>query len=89
MSNATEPVRYLHHQNTERVKAESEIINRFTERQQKEQGKKPPLHSGTTWNGLIERTWVHGADIKRGDFALSEKRKLEMTTSYRIMNTDL
>jgi len=64
-------VRYLHHQNNERVKAESEMISRFTERQHRETGR-PPLPGGTgLWSGLIEKTWVHGVDVKRGDVALS------------------
>ena len=70
------PVRYLHHQNTERVKAESEMISRF---EKHKVAPKPPLVSKQNmWSDMIDRTWVQGQDVKRGDFALSERRKVEM-----------
>lgn len=64
------------------------MISRFTERQHKEFGK-PPLPGVGLWTGLIEKTWVHGDDIKRGDIALSGQRMKEMAESKRTLQPDL
>jgi hypothetical protein len=41
------------------------------------------------WGHMMERTWVPGQDIKRGDYALAAQRKREMVESYRTLNPDL